>query len=775
VKPGAGPRLARRALATCALALASGGTALLALDRLFPLPAAELQRTPTTRVLARDDTPLRFFLPPDGILRIPVTLDQVAPELVAALVAAEDRWFGLHPGINPLAVIRAFAQNVLAGRIVSGASTIPMQVARVVGGRPRTLRAKLVESFRALQLTWHLDADEILEIYLNLVPFGGNLEGVGAAAWGHFGKRPDELSIAEAALLVALPRAPTRHDPARHPAAARRARDRVLAQLAARGVFPPGALGEARRQPLPARRAALPFQAPHFARFAAERTRGASRVETTLDLRQQRIAESLVRSHVVKLREQGIGNAAVVVLEIEGRALRAMVGSADFFEAGRPGQVNGARARRSPGSTLKPFLYGLAFDEGIAVPETWLLDVPTDFAGYVAENHDGRYRGRVTARDALVQSRNAPAVRLLARVGLGEFLALLRRAGLDSLDRPPQHYGLPLVLGAGEVTLLELANLYATLAEGGVHRPVRFHRDAPAPGERLLSAAASHLVTGALLDLERPDLPRAWDLTREVPAVAWKTGTSYGHRDAWAVGFAARHAVAVWVGNLDGAAVEGISGSEHAAPLLFDLFRSLEPGARRGSSPPAEVVTTEVCALSHERPGPFCPLRRRIETLRGRTRLPPCSQHRRIFRDEQTGDRLAGSCLGRRSHRAAVLEVFPAELVAWWRATGHRVEALPPLHDSCRAVPGETPPRIVSPAALTPYRLRSDAPRDFQKVELKARSAPGTTRLFWYQDGRLVAAGAPGRGLFAALERGLHRLVVVDDAGRSDEIRYAVE
>jgi penicillin-binding protein 1C len=746
-------------------------------DAVFPFPFERLEPPAATVVRAGDGAALRLFLPADGIWRVPVTLDEVAPELREAVIASEDRWLRWHPGVNPLAVVRAVWTNLRAGRVVSGASTIPMQVARLVERRPRTLTAKLLDAFRALQLRWHLGADEVLEHYLNLAPFGGNLEGVGAATWAYFGKRPGELSLGEAALLTALPRAPNAYDPVRAPAAARRARDRVLAQLARRGVFTAREIDAARRQPLPARRRSVPFEAPHFARWIAAQADGSREIATTLDRRAQRIAEELVAARIPELRQRGITNAAAVVIEQRTRALRALVGSAGFFDAAHQGQVNGALARRSPGSTLKPFLYALAFDLGRIVPETYLLDVPTDYAGYVAQNYDGTYRGRVTAHRALVESLNAPAVRLLARVKLSRFLELLRRGGLTTLDRPAHTYGLPLVLGAGEVTLVDLVNLYATLAEEGWHRPVRATPGPPSRGERLLSPEAAHLTAQILTEVKRPDLPRAWDLARGVPAVAWKTGTSYGHRDAWAVGFSRRLAIGVWVGNLDGRPRQGISGAGDAAPLLFDLFRALDPAAGRLEPPraPLRVTSTEVCALSHELPGPFCPARVRVATLPGRSRLHACTHHRRVFLDARTGERLAGRCLAARAHRPAVLEVFPAELRAWWRGKEQPFPELPPLHADCRDVPGGDAPRIVSPDAATPYRVRRDAPRDFQQVRLAARAASGTTHLFWYQDGRLIATGRPDAPLFARLEPGRHRLVAVDDTGRSDAIEYRVE
>lgn len=748
----------------------------LVLDRLFPFPEARLVRPAARIVTDHRGEPLRLFLPPDGILRLPVALEQVSPALRRAIVASEDRRLGRHPGVDPWAVLRAAWSNARAGRIVSGASTIPMQIARLVDPRPRTLGAKAIEAFRALQLARRFDADALVELYLGLAPFGGNLEGVGAAAWLHLGVAPGDLSLGGAALLTALPRAPAAYDPARHPEAARRARDRVLEQLVARGAFPDEAVAFARRQPVPTVRQPMPFVAPHFSRWVAERFPGRDRISTTLDAAQQRGVEALVESHVRALRSRGPGNAAAVVLDLETRGVRAMVGSADFFEVGRPGQVNGALAPRSPGSTLKPFLYALAFDRGAIVPDSFLLDVPTDYAGYVPENYDGAHRGRVTAREALVHSLNVPAVRVLADVGLARFHELLLRLGFTTLDRPAMSYGLPLVLGAGEVTLLDLTNAYATLAEGGVHRAVRVEPGPAGPGVRVLSRGAVALVTEVLAAVARPDLPRAWELARDVPAVAWKTGTSYGHRDAWAVGFSRDHAIGVWVGNLDGRSSEGISGADHAAPLLFDLFRLVEAeGARLPESAAPEMHAVTVCAVSHELPGAFCPARVQVPALRGTSRLPTCATHRRAFVDDETGLRLAGACLGTRPHRARIFEVPPAPLAAWWRSAGRGVTPMPALHPECAEAPAGSGPRIVSPEEATPYRVRQAAPAAFQKLRLAAHAGAGTERLYWYQDGRLVGSAPPEGRVFVPLEAGSHRLVVVDDAGRSDAVRYRVE
>ena len=783
-----------------------------ALDLLFPFPWDALHRPPAVVVEDRAGQPLRFFLPADQRWRFPVGLDDLPPELPRALVASEDRRFFRHGGIDLRAVLRAAWTNLRAGEVVSGASTIPMQIARMAEPGPRTLASKVRESFRALQLERRFTKRELLEVYLNLLPYGGNVEGVGTAAWFYFGKDPDRLSLGEIALLTALPRSPVRYDPSRDPATARAARDRVLRQLAARGGFSQG-VAEAVRQPVPTARRRPPFEAPHWSELVRARRRGTVRARSTLDRGVQRAAEELVARRIGELRAAGIGNVAVVVLENGrvredgtvrddgGRPVRALVGSAGFFDAARQGQVDGALARRSPGSTLKPFLYALAIDQGRLLPDSWLLDVPTDFSGYVPENYDERYRGRVTVREALVLSLNACSVRLLSEIGLDTFHALLLRGGLATLDRPARSYGLPLILGAGEVTLLDLTNLYAALAEGGVHRPVRFlevegeetgarrRAGSRSTSERLFSPEASRVVTEILTDLRRPDLPESWDVTRGVPAVAWKTGTSYGHRDAWAVGWSAGHTIGVWVGNFDGTPVQGISGSRHAGPLLFDLFRALESelgaGARRlqfnsaasrfRRPPGLRLETIEVCAESRALPGPFCPARVAVTYLPGRSRLAGCALHRRVLVDARSGELLSGDCVGARPHRFRLLALHPPELVAWWRAQGHEVEDVPPLAPGCRGIPTGEPPRIVTPDPTTPYRLRRDAPLADQRIPLVARAAAGARRLFWYQDGLLVAEAAPGAPLFLASSRGLHRLVVTDDLGRSDGVSYRVE
>lgn len=766
----------RRAAAILVLTLGIAAGLGLLLDRIFPFPVHRLDPPAATRVLDRDGKPLRFFLAPDGMWRFPLALHQIPPDLAAALIDSEDRHFRLHPGINPLSVLRAMWVNIRQARVVSGASTIPMQVARLADPRPRTLGAKVVESLRALQLCLHYSRDQILLWYVNLAPFGGNVVGVGAAAWHYFGKDPATLSLGEIALLSVLPRSPTRYNPLKNPELALAVRDRILDRFAAHGVFDAARVAEAKTRPLLARRAAVPQAAPHFSRWARSRQPEAAVIASSLSRPAQDVTEATLKGRMDGLGRQGIGNAAAVVLDIKSRQILAYAGSVDFWDKTH-GQVDNALSRRSPGSTLKPFLYALAFDQGHLAPGSMLLDVPTDFAGYVPENYGQNFQGLVSARYALATSLNVPAARLLGRTGLVPFHDLLRRGGLSTLDKAAEHYGLSMALGGCEVRLLELTNLYATLAEGGVHKPVRSQSgesDAAVHGQRLFSLEACAMVLDILTGTRRPDLPDAWEFTLAAPKVAWKTGTSFGHRDAWAVGLSRDLAIGVWVGNPDGAQCAGISGTRHAAPLLFDLFRALSPGSTELPSFPAPALQRlEICAVSGDRPGPHCPTTT-TPAIAGVTALPACAMHRQVFVHPDSGLRLHGDCLLTGPSRQETALVWPSELVAFRRAQGAHLPGLPAVDPGCADVPEESGPVITSPSPSTAYLIRPDAPQKFQRLALSAAGAADASAHYWYVDGRHVARTAPEAPCFIPLEEGEHVAMVTDDHGRSASVTFTV-
>jgi penicillin-binding protein 1C len=583
----------RRTLKAAGLCLLIAGGAGLALDRIFPPDLSRLSQS-SVMVLDSDDGLLRAFTTGGGLWRLPARPDQVDPLYLAMLLAYEDKRFRHHPGIDPLAVARALGQAAANGRVVSGASTLTMQTARLLEPRPRSLAGKLVEMLRALQLEARYGKDDILAMYLALAPFGGNLEGVRAAALAYFGKEPRRLTPAEVALLVALPQSPTRLRPDRFTERAQAARDKVLAAMERRAVLTPRQAAEAREEAVPAARQALPFHAPHLARRLVARG-GLPVRRTTIDGPLQAALETLVRQEHAGLEPKA--TAAVLVVENRSRRVLAYLGSSDFFDDARSGQIDMARAVRSPGSALKPFVYGMAFDDLLIHPETIMSDLPTRFGDYRPENFRRSYHGEVTVREALQQSLNIPAVTVLEGVGPGRFAARLRAAGLPlRLADPSGRPGLPLALGGVGITLFDLVTLYAGLANGGEVAPLVLTPseagDAPAPpGGRLFGSAAAWYLARILEDAPPPVDFVAPDQTRQDRRIAFKTGTSYGFRDAWAAGYDGAYTVGVWVGRPDGAPSPDRYGRNTAAPLLFRVFGLLpDQGGRPGPPRPNEVI-----------------------------------------------------------------------------------------------------------------------------------------------------------------------------------------
>ncbi len=544
------------------------------LDRLLP-PDLSRFHDRSRAVLAEDGRALRVFTSSDDKWRLLARPEDVDPKLIRFLIAYEDKRFDSHVGVDPLALARAAWQWLAAGRIVSGGSTLTMQVARLLEPRPRTLAAKAIELARAIQLERRFSKAEILGMYLTLAPYGGNLEGVRAAATAWFGKEPRRLTDAEAALLVALPQSPTRLRPDLRPEAARAARNKVLTRLAAAGVLPPARVAEAGAAPVPQERRTFAFEAPHLARRLLAASE-AEAVRSTIDADIQAAAARVVGAAMGTL-ERPL-NVATIVVENAGRKVRAWIGSGDFGDPRRAGQVDFARGLRSPGSALKPFVYGLAFDAGLAAPGTLLPDRSRRFGAWSPRNFSGDFVGDVTAAEALQRSLNVPAVILLEAYGPNRFVGRFRQAGVP-LTFPAAHEGPGLAVGLGGagVTLEELVTLYAALADGGRVLPLVYRDGDTAPaGFPLMGGQAAAQVARILTGVPRPLGAPAGP---ETP-LAYKTGTSWGYRDAWAIGFDGRFTIGVWVGRPDGSPMLGRTGHSTAAPILFQIAAALPPRGR---------------------------------------------------------------------------------------------------------------------------------------------------------------------------------------------------
>jgi penicillin-binding protein 1C len=549
----------------------------------MPPPSLDRGRSASALVLAADASILRGFLTMDGKWRLPVEPEAVDPLYRRMLIAAEDRRFASHPGVDPIAAARALFQLAIRGHIVSGASTLTMQAVRLLEPHPHSFVRKLREAAEALALERQISKDQVLDLYLTLAPFGGNLEGVRAASLAYFGKEPSRLSPAEAALLVAIPRSPERLRPDRHPDAARVARNRVLERMAEAGVISPVTVAEARAEIVPQVRLAMPFHAPHLARALHNEQPTALTQRTTIDPLLQRQVEKLLKREVMGLDPEA--SLAALIVASRDRRVLAYVANADFASVARHGTLDMARAVRSPGSTLKPFVYAMGFDRLIIHPETMLEDRAQHFRDYAPSDFDGRFEGDVTARQALQNSLNLPAVAVLDRLGPSRFIAGLAAAGIRlRLPSPTVEPGLAVALGGAGITLVDLMQLYAALSNGGTVAPLRYRENDPVTsGTVIFGPVANWYVNDILGEAPTPAgvLPAEAGRSRRL---AFKTGTSYGFRDFWAIGYDPEVAIGVWVGRPDGTPMPGHSGRLTAAPVLFKIADLLGAAQSRNTA-----------------------------------------------------------------------------------------------------------------------------------------------------------------------------------------------
>ena len=821
----------------------------------FPLPKARLHPLPSRIVLDRNGEWLRAFLADDGMWRFshqsPVRGERVGQDtslitenyfLHEAMLTVEDRWFYYHCGINPVAMVTALYDNVTAGEVVRGGSTITMQLARLMEPKARNVPNKLIEMFRALQLELAYSKSEILNFYFSMLPYGGNIVGTSTAARFYFNKPQHAISLGEAALLAAIPNAPERLRPDRFPENARQARAKVLNRLRARGQISEQQWREALREPIPTKRHALPFKAPHLSRLLVKKNRwhtettADGRIYTTIDAKVQETAVRILREYLNasaagiashSLQAHSASTGAIVVMDTQSREVLAMVGSHDFFDRRASGQINGTLAPRSPGSALKPFVYALGIEQGLITPETLLFDVPVTYSGYEPVNYDGTYNGYVTARQALARSLNVPAVNLHARLKNRTLHAFLKQAGISTLA-PAKKYGLSMVLGGCEVNLLELTTLYAGLANMGEFAPyqltLRSHQSSVVsrqlqeeikrstnsrqsqevlgkvntsltdnrqlitdnPSHRLLRAETSFIITEMLTTSQLPTNtvknPEAFEMTLNLPKIAWKTGTSYGHRDAWCIGYSPNLTIGVWLGNFDGKGSPMLSGADAATPVLFALFSALTgQDTHRWFTKPERLKTREVCALTGALPSPHCPTRKSDVYIPGLSPVAICRIHKRVYVDSDTGYSLCSHCRNLRNYpskegsqhdrhnsvETRIFEEWPAEAATWLAKNGFAVSVLPEHNPRCTGTIAGTAPVILSPAEDTVYYIRAGVPLEHQKIQLSASTSNRTQQLFWFLDGELIFKGKAGQPHWLTPVSGAHVLTCVDAEGRS--------
>lgn len=754
------------------LALLAGWLLFVLADWLDPLPPVQVEGAQV--VLASDGQPLWRFADEAGVWRYPVTLDEVSPLYVQALLAYEDRWFYRHPGINPVALARALWLNQSNGRIVSGGSTLSMQVARIIEPHSRTWHGKLRQVWRTLQLEWHYSKQEILEIYLNRAPFGGTLEGVSAASWAYLSKPPSQLTAAEAALLAVLPQAPSRLRPDRYPQRAQAARDKLLRRLQQQQLWPEQVLAEALQEDiwLSAR------QEPKLAPLLARRLRqsGINRSQTTLDFALQQQLESLLLDWKHRLPPQV--SAAVLVARADSMQVLAYLGSVDLLDAQRSGHVDMVQAVRSPGSTLKPFLYALALEDGLIHSESLLQDVPRHHASYQPGNFARGFSGPVAASQALRNSLNLPAVQLLEHYGSKRFDARLRQAGINLQYPADGQPSLALILGGTGLSLEQLVVAYGALERGGKVLPLALQPGQIQQERYLLDAGAAWIVQRILAGQPHP---YSHEQQRRA-GFAWKTGTSHGHRDAWALGSGNGYVIGVWVGRPDGTAVPGQYGQVSAAPLLFQVYDMVQRSGAVPSSSNQQPDTVGVAAICW--PGgqklaatdSNCRRQRVAWTLDNLIppTLPLLGVEQRLWQPlwlDAEGKQVAANCDGAQEYELAL---WPPALEPWLPRAETARQRVPPPSSQC------PPPALGSLGQLRILGVDSGAslqlvPGSTAALQLEFSIQGTLEQLWWFLNGELLATTEAQATLKHQFARsGKQQLLVLDASGRSAMLEFVI-
>ena len=755
--------------------------------RLYPKPPLASRYTSSVAVYDARGQLLRLTLAKDDRYRLWLPLESISPDIIEAFLLQEDRWFYRHPGVNPFALARGGWRTYVTREPRQGGSTITMQLARLIDrNQSRSLKGKVKQIARALTLEAMYSKREILEAYLNLVPYGANIEGVGAATLIHFGKSTKALSLPETLTLAVIPQAPSkrtlikdqeRADGASLTGARLRLFERWLARY-------PSAASQAGLMKLALNLRTsnqLPFHAPHAVNHLLARQGdggGNSReVQSTLDLKLQRTLERQIHRYVERQRRIGIDNATAMLIDYRTMEVKAVVGSAGFHNAAINGQVNGTLAKRSPGSTLKPFIYALAMDQGLIHPLSVLKDAPAAFGPFSPENFDGNFIGPITARDALIRSRNVPAVSLAAKLSQPSLYDFLKRAGVSRMTSE-KHYGLALALGGGDVSMEELVTMYGVLANRGVLQPLQYRASATRAnaneGVRLISEEASYMTLDILRANPRPEGTIAG--TRAAVPVAWKTGTSWGFRDAWSVGVFGPYVLAVWIGRFDGEGNPAYVGVQAAAPLFFQIVDAIAAEDRGLIEPvfrnPPNLTRVEVCAASGDLPNAHCPMKAETWFVPGKSPIRVSDVHRAVMIDTRTG-RMACPPYDMARVREVVYEYWPSDLMRLYAQAGVPRRA-PPAGDCGNANTGGTPPAISAPLRGAAYVMRASQP-ERNVVPLAATAEGGVNTLYWFANDSFVTAGRPGTALpWKPSQPGRYLLRVVDEHGRADSREVVV-
>lgn len=729
----------------------------------------------------------------DGQWRFP-EIHAVPEKFSKALVVYEDKRFWVHPGVDVLSLARAFRQNLDAGKILSGGSTIDMQVVRLSRkGKDRTIVEKLIESILATRMELRYSKEAVLALYASHAPFGGNVVGLEAACWRYFGCEPQELSWAEAAMLAVLPNSPSLIHPGKNREKLLAKRNRLLGKLKSTNVIDQFTYDLAIAEPIPVEPHSLPRYARHLLTRVLNDGNAGTKVTSTVQLPLQQRIEQLLDDHHQRLKSNQIFNACAIILDVETGNVLAYAGNTNAgVEHGTDVDIIGSP--RSTGSILKPFLYAAVLDDGKILPKTLLPDIPTIINGFAPQNFNREYDGAVAADKALIRSLNVPAVHMLRDYRYERFHQLLKSIGMTSLNKPPDHYGLSLILGGAEGTLWDITGMYASMARtlnhytgyatwknkydrSDFHQPHYFEAGPPGgknmEGNSWLSAASIYQTFDALKEVYRPGEETGWRYFSSSKKIAWKTGTSFGFRDGWAVGVTPQYVVGVWVGNADGEGRPDLTGTETAAPLMFDIFSQL-PGNGWFQQPRAEMQEVLVCSKSGQRVSETCEVKNKAWITKGGLESMSCSFHERIHLTPDKKFRVHSECEAMDKIVHASWFVLPPIQEYYFRSKNLSYQTLPPFKQGCQSTPTVVAMDLIYPR----QHAKIFIPRDLDGTpgssvfELAHRNA--SAKVYWHLDGEFIGETRKNHQIALNPGEGKHTIIIVDEAGEALERHFEV-
>jgi penicillin-binding protein 1C len=727
---------------------------------------------------------LRVYLNKDDKYLFPIDIKKtIPPKLRIAALYFEDQYFKLHPGINPPSLIRAYFQNKKAGKIISGGSTITMQLARLANPRPRTYINKLVEAIQALKIELLYSKKEILSLYLNHAPYGSNIVGYKAAALMYYGKQADELSWAEAATLAVLPNAPGLINPINKRDLLLIKRNNLLRRLQESKVIDNQTCKNAQKEPIPDTIKYFKITAPHFCRKIFQEEKRGTVIKTTLSKITQKEIEKLVKQHVRYFKSLGVNNCSVIVAETQSGKVRAYVGSHNFYDKKNNGQVDGVMAYRSTASALKPFLYALSMDRGLILPETIIQDIPSYYFGFSPANPMHTFDGIVQSKEALIRSLNIPAVRLLNSYGVTEFYGFLKAAGIKSLFRSPDDYGLPLILGGAEASLYDLTTLFRGLGNLGKFSDLVLLENSDGVlkypkngGKEYISPGAAYLTLDILRDVKRPGAEYYWQQYANQWPLAWKTGTSYGQRDAWAIGVSPEWVIGVWVGDFDGRSNKNLGGARFAGPLLFDIFNTLPKShsKRWFSRPDMELGSTAVCQETGFVAGQHCPNSKEVNFPISAKPLKICPFHRSIYLTMNEKYRVCSRCWATGDYKKVTRLFYSPEVMKILRSNSYPIIPIPPHNSECTETFFSDSVKITYPEAGAKIWLPKDIDGKDQKLAVSAAHREAKKIIYWYVDKVYIGITEGIHNKAIRLDTGVHLIDLVDENGNHDSVNFSV-